>query len=416
MGIDKVGVIGAGTMGAGIAQVLSHNGIPVVLKDVNDEFLQRGLGAIRKLYESRVARKRMTPEEMEERIGRVTPTTDYGPLEEVDLVIEAAPESMELKKEIFRALDKTCPERTILASNTSALSISGIASATRRPEKVVGMHFFYPAHFMKLVEVIPGLQTCEETVEEVVDFAEGLKKLPVRVKECPGFLVNRLLMPYLNEAVLALQEGAASICEIDEALKGQGWPMGPFTLIDALGLDICAEAGKVLWEGYGERMRPAELWRLMVNLKRIGRKGGKGFYDYTGLGPRDSGKPDPELEREIEKFRLELEKAGRLPEKKTAFAPERLMSLIINEAVLALQENLSSPTEIEMAVVAGLGYSPSKGGLLHEADRIGIDTLVDTLDRLTGELGFRFHPSYRLRIMRNAGHLGVKAKQGFFNH
>ncbi len=410
MAIYKVGVIGAGTMGAGIAQVISYNGIPVVLKEVNEEFLQRGLNTIRKVYEGRVAKKRMTPEEMEEKMKLVTPTTTYDPLKEVDLVIEAVPELIKIKLEIFKTLDQLCSSGTILASNTSALSISGLGSATKRPEKVVGVHFFYPAHVMKLVEVIPGLETSDETAEEVITFAEGLRKLPIKVRECPGFLVNRLLMPYLNEAVLALQEGAASMQEIDQAMKEQGWPMGPFTLIDALGLDICAEAGKVLWEGYGERMKPADLWVRMQELKRLGRKGGKGFYDYSQGGPTDPGKSDPALEQEIDALRAKL---GR---PKTRFSPERLMVLLVNEAVLALQEGISSASEIEIGVLAGLGYPASKGGLLHAADAMGIDALVDQLDRFTKELGFRFHPSHRLRTMRNAGHLGVKVKRGFFSY
>lgn len=410
MAIYKVGVVGAGTMGAGIAQVISYGGIPVVLKEVNDQALQKGLGTIRKVYEGRVAKKRMTPEEMEEKMKLVTPTTSYEPFKEVDLVIEAVPELLNLKLEILKALDDICPAGTLLASNTSALSISGLAAATRRPEKVVGMHFFYPAHIMKLVEIIPGLQTSDETVEEVIGLAEGLRKLPVRVKECPGFLVNRLLMPYLNEAVLALEEGAATIPEIDQQMKAQGWPMGPFTLIDALGLDICAEAGKVLWQGYGDRMKPAALWPRLLELKRLGRKNGKGFYDYSAAGPADAGQPDPALEKEIEALRQKL---GR---PKTAFSPERLMTLIINEAVLALQEGISSAGEIEIGVLAGLGYPASKGGLLHAADALGVDALTDALDRFTRELGFRFHPAYRLRTMRNAGQLGVKTKRGFFTY
>ena len=410
MAIYKVGVVGAGTMGAGIAQVISYNGIPVILKEVNETFLQRGLATIRKVYEGRVAKGRMTPQEMEERMKLVTPTTRYEDFKEVDLVIEAVPERMNVKQEVFKALDECCPSTALLATNTSALSISGLGAMTKRPAQVIGMHFFYPAPVMKLVEVIPGLETSDETVESVTAFAESLRKIPVRVKECPGFLVNRLLMPYLNEAVLCLQEGSAGIQEIDQAMKAEGWPMGPFTLIDALGMDVCAEAGKVLWEGYGERMRPAELWVRMLELKRLGRKGGKGFYDTTGLGPTEPGRIDEQLLQEIENLRR---KTGRKP---TPFSPERLMVLIINEAVLALQEGISSASEIEMAVLAGLGYPASKGGLLHAADAIGIDTLVDKLDQFRQTLGFRFHPSHRLRTMRYAGHLGVKTKKGFFSY
>ncbi len=409
MAIYKVGVVGAGTMGAGIAQVISYSGIPVILKEINEEFLQRGVGTIRKIYEGRVAKGRMTPEELEQKMKLITPTTTDEPFKEVDLVIEAVPELMKIKEQVFRKLDAVCSEGTILASNTSALSISALGAMTKRPPQVVGLHFFYPAHVMKLVEVIPGLQTSDETVEAVTSFAESLRKFPVRVKECPGFLVNRLLMPYLNEAVLCLQEGAAGIQEIDQAMKEQGWPMGPFTLIDALGMDICTEAGKVLWAGYGERMKPAELWVRMLELKRLGRKGDRGFYDYSSAGPTETGKLDEELQKEIQALQG---KTGR----RTQFTPERLMHLILNEAVLTLQEGISSASEIETAVVAGLGYSPSKVGLLHTADAIGIDTLVDGLDAFTQTFGFRFHPAYRLRTMRSAGILGVKTKQGFFTY
>lgn len=410
MNIYKVGVVGAGTMGSGIAQVISYSGIPVVLKEVNEECLQRGMKSIRTIYEARLAKGRMTPEELEEKLKLVTPTTSEDAFKEVDLVIEAVPEIIKMKLEIFRSLDQVCSAGAILASNTSALSISELACATRRPSQVIGMHFFYPAHIMKLVEVIPGLETGDETTESITAFAESLRKIPVTVKECPGFLVNRLLMPYLNEAVLCLQEGAAGMEEIDAAMKAQGWPMGPFTLIDALGMDICAEAGKVLWEGYGDRMRPAQLWMKLVELKRFGRKSGRGFYDYTSVSPTEPGTPDEEFKKEIQKFQ------SAKGAKKTAFTPERLMNLIINEAVLSLQENISSASEIEMAVLAGLGFPASKGGLLHAADAIGIDTLVEGLDRMTQELGFRFQPAHRLRTMKHAGHLGVKTKKGFFTY
>ncbi len=397
-------------MGAGIAQVISYNGIPVILKEVNDEFLKKGLANIQRVYEGRVAKGRMTPQELEEKMRLITPTTSFDPFKEVDLVIEAVPELIQVKKEIFQSLDQICSPGALLATNTSSLSISGLGAATRRPSQVVGMHFFYPAHVMKLVEVIPGLETSAETLETVTAFAESLRKIPVKVKECPGFLVNRLLMPYLNEAVLCLEHGAAGIQEIDQAMKSQGWPMGPFTLIDALGMDICAEAGKVLWEGYGQRMQPAQLWSRMLELKRLGRKGGKGFYDYSGAGPTDPGASDPALQKEIQDLRVKLGLTA------TPFTPERLMTLIINEAVLSLQEGISSASEIEMAVVAGLGYAPSKGGLLHTADLLGIDTLVEGLDRFTQALGFRFHPAHHLRTMRHAGHLGVKTKRGFFTY
>ncbi|MBI1952874.1 MAG: hypothetical protein HYS41_01960 [Candidatus Omnitrophica bacterium] len=409
MAIYKVGVVGAGTMGAGIAQVISYNGIPVVLKEVNDEFLKKGVAAIQRVYEARVAKGRMTPEDLKKQMSLVTPTTSYDAFKEVDLVIEAVPEILKIKEEVFRSLDAACPEGTILATNTSALSISALAALTRRPAKVIGMHFFYPAHVMKLVEVIPGLDTSSETADEVMTFAESLRKIPVKVQECPGFLVNRLLMPYLNEAVLCLEEGPATVEEIDQAIKALGWPMGPFTLIDALGMDVCAEAGKVLWAGYGDRMHPARLWSRLLELKRLGRKSGAGFYNYAGVGPTEPGRVDEVLTQEIRKLSTGAKPA-------VGFTPERLMFLVANEAVLALQEQVSSASEIEMGVIAGLGYPASKGGLLHYADSVGIDTLVEGLDRFTKALGFRFHPAHKLRTMAHAGYLGVKTKRGFFTY
>ena len=417
MAIYKVGVVGGGTMGAGIAQVVSFSGTPVVLKEINDQALQKGMQTIRSVYEGRVAKGRMKPDELEEKMKLVTPTTSFDPFKEVALVIEAVPEMLKSKLEIFQALDAACPSSAIIATNTSALSISALASSTKRATQVLGMHFFYPAPIMKLVEVIPGLETSDETAEEIITFAESLRKIPIKVRECPGFLVNRLLMPYLNEAVMALQEGAvfpdgktAGIVEIDQAMKDQGWPMGPFTLIDALGIDICAEAGKVLWEGYGDRMHPAQLWERILAMKRLGRKGGRGFYNYAGAGPTDPGTPDPEMQKEIADLQKKIGRRG------TRFTPERLMTIIINEAVMALQEGISSASEIEMGVLAGLGYPASKGGLLHAADAMGIDALMDHLLAWTKELGFRFHPAYRLRTMKNAGHLGVKTKKGFFTY
>ena len=206
MYIYKAGVVGAGQMGSEIAQVISYAGLPVVLKDVKDEFVQKGVARIRGIYQRRVDKGKMTREEMEQKISLVIPTTSYDDFKDVDIVIEAVPEKMELKKKVFQDLESHVSEGTIFASNTSALSISEMAAATKRPEKFIGMHFFYPASVMKLVEVIPGLATGQETVEDVTNFSESLRKLPVRVNECAGFLVNRLLMPYLNEAAFCLQE------------------------------------------------------------------------------------------------------------------------------------------------------------------------------------------------------------------
>ena len=208
MYIYKAAVVGAGAMGAEIAQAITFSGIPVLLKDIDQPRVDKGLDTIRKIYQRRVDRGKMTQEEMDQKMALVTGVTAYEAFKDVDLAIEAGPENLDLKRRIFTELDGLVPASAILASNTSSLSISALGAATKRPHKVIGMHFFYPAHIMKLVEVIPGLETSEETTADVTAFAEGLRKLPIRVNECPGFLVNRILMPYLNEAAFCVQEGS----------------------------------------------------------------------------------------------------------------------------------------------------------------------------------------------------------------
>src|SRR5512143_2509635 len=280
MYIFKAGVIGAGAMGAGIAQVISFSGLPVVLKDVDQKMLDRGMAQIRSIYQTRVDKGKMSASEMQGKLDLISPSLSYSDFADVDIVIEAAPEKMDLKKKIFAELDGLCPEGTLFASNTSALSITEMGRGTKRPHKMIGMHFFNPANVMKLVEIIRGEETDEESVQDLVAFTESLRKIPVVVKECPGFLVNRLLMPYLNEAVLCLQDGAATAQEIDGAMVDYGWPMGPFTLMDFLGLDVCYDVGQYLYSQYGDRMEAAILFETLVKAGRLGEKSGAGFYGY----------------------------------------------------------------------------------------------------------------------------------------
>ena len=280
MYIYKAAVLGAGIMGAEIAQVITYSGLPVILKDVNDEAVQKGIAKVRKIYQERVDKGKMTSTEMEQKLALISGAADFKDFGDVDIVIEAVPEDMKIKQKVLQELEKSCPESTIFASNTSALSITEMASATKKPDKVIGMHFFNPAYKMKLVEVIPGLTTSQETVEDVVAFTESLRKIAVRVQECAGFLVNRILMPYLNEAVLAVQEGAATAKEIDDALLAFGMPMGPFALADILGLDTAERVAQILYNAYGPRMAPAQLLTEIVKGKRFGTKTGAGFYNY----------------------------------------------------------------------------------------------------------------------------------------
>ena len=405
MYIYKAAVIGAGAMGAEIAQTMSFSGIPVLLKDVDQARVDQGLQVIRKIYQRRVDRGKMTQDELEKKVMLVTGVTTLDGFKDIDLVVEAVPEKLELKRQIFQELDRAVQASAILASNTSSLSISALGGATKRPHKVIGMHFFYPAHIMKLVEVIPGVETSDETIGDVMSFAENLRKLPVRVNECPGFLVNRILMPYLNEAAFCVQEGAASPQQIDTAMVDFGFPMGPFTLVDNLGFDVCREVVNVLLDAYGSRMQPANIWERLHALKRFGVKAGAGFFLY---GDR-AGAPDSELEKILKK----LSAASKGPKE---LSVNRLVLPMVNETIRCLEEHVCTAADADLAVLAGLGFPQSKGGLLHYADEIGLDTTLSELERLTKSYGERFWPSPLLKRKVAAGHLGKKTKKGFFDY
>ncbi|MBI4769855.1 MAG: 3-hydroxyacyl-CoA dehydrogenase [Chloroflexi bacterium] len=390
-------------MGAEIAQVISFSGLPVVLKDVDQAMLDKGMARIQKIYSGRVSKGKMSAGEMDSRMALITPTLDYGEFADVDIVVEAVPEKMAVKHAVLRELDAACPESAIFASNTSALSISEMGNATNRPHKMVGMHFFNPAHVMKLVEVIRGQATDDETVNDVVSFVESLRKLPVVVKECPGFLVNRLLTPYLNEAVLCLEQGAASAEEIDQAMVGYGWPMGPFTLMDFLGLDVCYEVGKYLQSQYGHRMEAAQLFGRLVQAGRLGEKSGAGFYGYGGAS-----------DEPVRKLVAELSGG----QQRTEFSPERLMLLMINEAALAAGEGIADVRDIDLAMIAGAGmtYKGERLGPLALADKLGLEAVVAGLNELKSKYGPRFEPAPRLRELLAEGRLGQPSGAGFLEY
>lgn len=399
MFIYKAGVVGAGTMGSEIAQVITYSGLPVVLKDINEELVKKGIDRIRSIYQRRVDKGKMTQSEMESKLALVVPSTNYADFKDVDVVIEAVPEKMDLKKKTFQELEGVVGEGAIFATNTSALSISEMASATKRPAKCIGMHFFFPAAVMKLVEVIPGLATSQETVDDIVLFTESLRKIPVKVNECAGFLVNRLLMPYLNEAAFCLQEAAATREEIDKAATDFGLPMGPLTLVDQLGIDICYDVVQILLDSYGNRMQPAEIWGKIYRENYLGRKRGSGFYVY-----------DPDKKDLVSKW---IQEVQREKPKKSKFTLERLLYPLINEAVLCIEENVASPADIDMAMVAGIGFPQDKGGPLRYADEVGLDRVLEGLKGFYKEHGERFWPAPRLKRMVGAKFLGKKTGRGF---
>jgi 3-hydroxyacyl-CoA dehydrogenase len=407
MYIFKAAVIGAGAMGAEIAQVISFSGLPVVLKDVDQAMLDKGMARIRKIYQGRVDKGKMSASEVEARLGLITPSLGYEEFGDVDIAIEAVPERMAVKRAVLGELSQVLPESAIIASNTSALSISEMGAASGRPSKIIGMHFFNPAHVMKLVEIIPGLETAQETTDDVVAFTESLRKLPVVVQECPGFLVNRLLMPYLNEAVLALEEGEAAASEIDQQMQAWGMPMGPFFLMDMLGLDVCADVGQYLEAEYGGRMKGAALFPMLVKAGRLGEKSGAGFYGYGA----DTDEP-------VRDMIAELQSTGMAKPSGRSFETDRLVLPLINESALCLQEHIAGPGDIDLAMVAGTGmtYGGDRLGPLAVADLMGLDQVVGKLEVLQEQYGERFRPARLLRTKVRAGHLGKKSGRGFHEY
>ncbi len=409
MWIFKVGVVGAGAMGGGIGQVVTYAGLPVVIKDIDQGQLDVARRHVEGIYQSRVDKGKMTAGQVQEKLDLVEYTLDYDDFADVDIVIEAVPEVMEIKQRVFRELDGVCPPDTIFASNTSALSITEIGAATGRPQRMIGMHFFNPAHVMKLVEIIPGADTDQDTLDTVEQFAQELRKIPVIVQECPGFLVNRLLMPYMNEAVLAVEQGAAKAQEVDESMGrgGFGWPMGPFFLMDMLGIDVCAHIGDYLYSQYGDRVAPAKLFRELVNAGRLGEKSGAGFYVYS----------DPDAEP-LEEIIQRMQDAGEV-ETGSVYSPERLIMPFLNEAALCVEEDIANVNDIDMACIAGLGMQVAhdgeltRMGPLEYMDELGLDVVLEKLEELEAELGPRFHPVEILSQKVRAGHLGKKAGLGF---
>ncbi|MCB0249798.1 MAG: 3-hydroxyacyl-CoA dehydrogenase [Anaerolineae bacterium] len=406
MYIFKAGVVGAGFMGAEIAQVVSFSGLPVVVKDVDQTMLDNAEAHIREIFQGRVDKGKMSQAELLDKMDLIEFTLDYADFEDVDIVIEAVPEVMRIKQAVFKELDAVCHEGAIFASNTSALSIEEMGSVTSRPGKVVGMHFFSPAHVMKLVEVVRSPSSSEDSVQTVVQFAQDLRKIPVVVKECPGFLVNRLLAPYLGEAMQTLQEGAAPAEAIDEAMVEFGMPMGPFTLLDFMGLDVSLHAGVYMASQYGERFASPQILQMLVDAGRLGEKSGAGFYGY-----------EDQTDEPVKEMIAQIQASG-IPVGE--FSVERLVFPMINEAARIAEEEIASIPDIDMAMIAGTGMSHDgeRMGPLGIADEFGLDVVLAGLQRMEAEPwgGLRFRPANLLVAKVEAGELGKASGRGFHEY
>ena len=387
--IDEVGVLGAGLMGSGIAQVVSYRDIQVRMKDVSDEAVTKGLESARKIYLKAVKKRRMSEEELDRKMSLISGTLDYRDFNVVDLVIEAAVEDMAIKQSVLGEFERVAKGEAIFATNTSSLSVTELATASARPENVAGMHFFNPVHRMPLVEVIAGEQTSDMTIATLVAFAKRLGKVPIVVKECPGFVVNRILGPYLNEACLLLEEGN-KIEAIDKALLDFGMPMGPFRLFDEIGIDVADKVQDVLGAGFGNRSKPSQVLRRVYKSGRLGRKNNRGFY----LHDKKRMSVDDSVYDVVAELRTG---PGGATEGEMQ---NRMLLSMVNEAARIVEEDIvRKPAHVDLAMIVGTGFPPFRGGLLKFADHLGIGTVVDRLETYKNKHGRRFEPAELLKEM-----------------
>lgn len=370
-------VIGAGVMGAGIAQWLSARGLRVILRDVDSGRVAAGMATAARIYADAAKRRLLSEHEARAGLARISPAAAEVPLARVELVIEAAVEKMEVKKTIFRRLDELAGDDTVLATNTSALSITELAAATRRPDRVVGIHFFNPVHRMQLVEVVTGRETAPETAQRALRFVQRIGKLPVLVKDSPGFVVNRILLPYLTEAARLFEQGSRAE-DIDAAMLDFGMPMGPLRLLDEVGMDIAADVAATLSSAFPERMSVPRVLGRLAAAGTLGRKTGKGFYLHGQEG-------EPTVNREIAP-------AAGVPIEREELA-RRMTLLMVNEAARCLEEGLVEMAgDIDFAMVMGTGFAPFRGGPLRYADALGARAVVNELSRLAEAAGPHFRP------------------------
>jgi len=390
--IMRIAVLGAGTMGHGIAQVAAMAGYEVHLRDVSDEFVQKGMERIRASLNKFLERGKISKEEMESVLSRIHGTTDLGSaVKDVDFVIEAVPEVFDIKAEIFREIDRIAPSHTVFATNTSSLPISELSSVTSRPDRFVGMHFFNPPQLMRLVEVVRGDRTSEETVRKTIELAKSMGKEPILVKkDVPGFIVNRILVRWLNEACLIAEREGKDIILIDSSLKGKaGLPMGAFELSDYIGLDVMRDIIDAMVRR-GFTLKPCPKWSELVSKGMLGAKTGHGFYDWSKGRPQIPPNPDAD------------------------FDPMEVLCMAVNEAAWLLRNDVASAEEIDRAVILGLNFPK---GPLRMADEYGLDKIKGIIERKAKEFGlpeYAVDPLISEKVAR--GELGISSGKGFFDY
>lgn len=388
--IKKGAVIGAGIMGGGIAQLFSNRGVWVRLKDINLDAIAKGLKAAYDVYAAGMKRRRVKPHELAAKMAMISGTLDYSGFKDADIVIEAVVENMDVKKKVFAELSQNVGSKTILASNTSSLSVTEMAKVAKDPSKVIGFHFFNPVHRMPLIEIITTPLTSKETLVTSLEFAKRLGKIPIVVKDAPGFLVNRILLGYINEAGRLLAEGG-SIEGLDKIAVDFGLPMGPFTLSDEVGLDVGVKVLHILEAGLGARFKSGALFDQILEKKLLGKKTGKGFYIHMPKQPRQV---NPEVAAMVKGGgRVSLQEAI-----------DRMVYIMINEAGMILQEGVvDGPDTVDIGMIMGTGFPPFTGGLLRYADSIGINQVIKRMDEFDAKFkDGRFKPcEYLLDLAKN---------------
>lgn len=392
--VTKAGVLGAGLMGGGIAWLFTNRNIKTKMKDINWQAIQLGYQSAQKIYHNLAKKRRLKPHEAQLGLHRLEGMVTYDGFSQNDIVVEAVIENMDIKKKVLKELEGEVSQNTIIATNTSSLSISEMATALDNPKRFIGMHFFSPVHRMPLVEVIPGENTSDETIASVVNLAKKLKKTPVVVQNCPGFLVNRILIPYVNEAIYCLLDGAKTQM-IDSSAEDFGMPIGPLSLADEVGLDVGYKVSKVLEEGYGERMAIPPIFAEMVKDDVLkGKKTGQGFY----LHNQKTKPVNPKINQILEKTSL---RDLRLSKDDVV---DRLILIMVNEAARCIDEGIiESADYLDLAMIMGTGFPPFRGGLCRYADQHGIDKIVHRLEGLEKSVGERFKPAQLLVNMKKEG-------------